>query len=116
MAVPLFPNKYECYLQLFTLYQFQLEQGIFDDFNFNAGLFRNVASVAINLRKLNWVEQLVERYETQIRTFDNGSYELTMARIRFNQKAYEEAETYIWEALHELQIEGPSIPDTVKSL
>ncbi|MEM8525257.1 MAG: hypothetical protein AAGG68_11460 [Bacteroidota bacterium] len=97
-AITLFSNKYECYLQLFALYQFQLERGVFDDFNFNAELFRNVASVAVNLGELDWLEQLIVRFEQQILAFDNGLYELTQARIHFNRQQYETSETYIWEA------------------
>ncbi|MEL6720463.1 MAG: hypothetical protein AAFP82_17285, partial [Bacteroidota bacterium] len=75
-TITLFSNKYECYLQLFVLYKFQLEKGVFDDFNFNTQLFRNVTSVAINLGKLEWLEELIDRYKEQILVFDNGSYEL----------------------------------------
>jgi len=97
-AITLFSNKYECYLQLFALYQFQLERGVFDDFNFNIQLFRNVASVAINLGKMDWLAELVERYEQQILAFDNGLYELTKARIHFNRKQYDLADQEIWGA------------------
>jgi len=96
-AIALFSNKYECYLQLFTLYQFQVEQGVFDDFNFNTQLFRNVASVAINLGKIDWLEHLMQRYESQILVFNNGLYELTQARICFNRKQYDLADEYIWQ-------------------
>ncbi|MEM1327180.1 MAG: hypothetical protein AAGI23_14560 [Bacteroidota bacterium] len=80
-ALHLYANRHEQYLELFELYNFQREQGIYDSFNFNRVAFLNITTAAIYLSQIGWLKSLIEEYKENIATFEPGDLEIALAKI-----------------------------------
>jgi hypothetical protein len=88
----IFQNVHERYLELFELYTFQWQQGIYDSFDFNVNMFCNIAFTALHLDQVEWLEKLIATFKENIDTFEDGFKEVILAAILVAKKDWSAAD------------------------
>ncbi len=81
--------------ELFDLYQKQLEMGVLhQNSKISHGAFRNVVSVGLDLKELEWVERFIDKNKNCIspESYQEEAYLLNLASLRYYQGAFDEAQ------------------------
>ncbi len=91
-----FDKKEDYYKELFELYNFQLEIGIFDNpVIFTPQIFLNMITSAILLDKFVWVERLLDNHVSYAVNRDDDIHCLGRAMLAFAKKKYPEAQDFL---------------------
>ena len=88
----IYQRKEDYYQELFELYQFQLEIGIFDNPLFlTPAIFTNIVTVALLLEKLDWVDQFLAGKGDYTLDREDNIVALCRAKLCFARKQNSEA-------------------------
>lgn len=79
--------------ELFTIYQRGLEYNVFiEDGYLSPWIFKNIVSVALRLKKYQWIEDFIEEYiEKLAPDFKETAYAYNQGYLFYHQKKYESA-------------------------
>ncbi len=91
-----FEKKEDYYSELFDLYNFQLERGIFNHpVIFTSQIFLNIITTAILLDKLVWTAQFLKDHENYSSNREDNVHALGKAMLAFAEGNYSDAHSFL---------------------
>lgn len=82
-------NRYEKYISLLELLQFQARHEVFHDFNLTPGIFWIITVISATLGQMNWLD---EETLARARKFGDGSYQVFLAQRNLLEGRFASAE------------------------